>query len=582
MVGLRASGITATSTGDGVRLRVTSIVGSGSDAAAGARLRVSQVLAAAAPEPVRPRLQVAAIVASGEAVPQLKRTLRRAPGGEWEPGWLFPGAVWRRAHPDQTWQALSSASAVTPELPGPTPEPPVTANPARFTDSNQPSVLRAGESFKDNMPAGVPVRRLSEFTLSTDFRTMMERIESQLTVPSYVEDDIGVAFTISSLRSYGASDYRGWTNQSRRMMGLIGHPSGVTRVVMQPTAVSSTPGAADHAMDIPVNDSIGVFAMYLSNTSTNVPLFWSGITFDGTLQTPYRRFTTAAQGKFRTNASALSPLPWRGIAIWRAVEGSRFQFLRLRGFSFSVNTSPPFELGPLESNYGREVYHRIEIDGRIAAEYTSSRPRVSGGLMLNKPADIRVVDSWMHHTRRSGYAMNTNSGSTDERMTTINLQTEEIANVGNDGWPMDSMQGFHGSNLEEMIGVATYRDAKLNAPASEYNIHLATPALLKNTTNPLVLPGRPIVVARNAYTDDALYGGCLRIGVSERPNSTGVSPAWTRLSQVGIAASNLFDIRDANGEPMIGIRHTEWNARQNQSGDAASFYPKSRYFVVRY
>jgi hypothetical protein len=440
--------------------------------------------------------------------------------------------------------------------------------PARYTDANSPWQLQPGESLLDDMPAGATIVNANSYSSSTDIYTILQAVETTATGPVYVRFD-AKTYYLSSFRNYGTNDWRGFTNANRRVMGLIGHASQTTVFQVSPSAISSSDGAVEYALNSTASTGpVPITTLYLSNSTVNTPLFISGITFRGTLQTPFSVYSSASQASFRKNHTVASPLPYRGIAIWAAIAGSRMQFCRFQGLGFTLNTAPPFETGALDINRDNGmVYYRNEVDGRIASEIDSSRPVAGGGIMLNKSTYSLVKDTWQHHTRRSGFATNTNTNNVNENYYVDNLQAERIADT-NDSWAGDNGY-FNGSNVEEVIGTFTYTNARFNVTSGAH-INWAIPYSGPNGV--YTAPDHAVIIVRGFRSDDTQYGGCLRIAVSQRPNSTGVSPVWTRLSEVGIQASGFFDIKDENGVALTPVRHNAWNSTMTAD----------KYYVVTY
>lgn len=436
--------------------------------------------------------------------------------------------------------------------------------PDRYVEGAEPWRLKPGESHMDNIPAGVPIVTASSISSSTEVYTLFSSIENTLTESSYIQLDATV-YTMNSFHEYSTNYFQGYANAKRRIMGIIGAPrtydqSGnvmaETVIRVMPSATTNTPGARDYVLN--ATSSMRTTALFFDNSTTSVPLFISGITFQGTLQTPYSVYSSAAQAVFRINNNAASPLAWNGISIWYAVAGSRFQFCRFQGFGFALNTMPPFECGCVNSNRCNGlVIYRNEMDGRIAKSLDSSQPRSSGGWMFNKESKITIQDSWQHHTRRSGWATNTNTRNESEQYIGNNFQCEEIANNPNDGWAGDNGY-FNGSNVEAVVGTFTYTNFRVSV-ASGSHISWAMP--YSGSEGVYSSPTHAVIKVRGFRTDDTLYGGCFRIGVNKNPNSTGISPVWVKLNDIGIEASGLFDIRNENNMSLIGVHHTDYNSQ---------------------
>lgn len=421
----------------------------------------------------------------------------------------------------------------------------------RFSEGNEPWRLKPGESLDDNRPAGVPTLKASDFSTTRDIYELLNLIDNTAPNAGYVELDGD--YDLFSFRQYSTGDWRAFANTKKKVMGLFGD----YRVTISPTAVADSPGAMEHVLNAPgAGQPIKVVGFYWSNDGSTIPLFLSGGTFRGRLQTPLSVYSTVSQTHFRVNKDTPSPLAWRGDTVWRAIAGSRIQFTRYQGWGYALNSAPPFECGCIDTNYDNGlVQYRNEYHGRVAADIDPTQPLASGGLMWNKPVLSTVIDSWQHDTRRSGFATNTNTQRTDERMYAINFQTEQIANVL-DGFAGDN-GGFSGSNVEGVVGEFRYDNVYFNV-AKGNHINWAVP--FSGANGVYVSPTTPVIIVRGFRTDDALYGGCLRISVLRSPNSTGESPVWARVNSLGVEGSNLFDIENAAGQKLIGVKSTAWDS----------------------
>lgn len=424
-----------------------------------------------------------------------------------------------------------------------------------WNDTNTPWMLKSGETLLDDMPAGVPVVNAQDYSQSDDIYEVLTAIDSTVTEPVYVQLQ-AATYWINEMRSYGGTQYLGYANSNRRVMGLIGHGAESTHIRVSPTAVSSNPDAMNYVLNATGSGGpVQVIGLYFSNTQTTVPLFFSGINFQGGLQTPLSVYSTASQAHFRKNENVASPLAYTGIALWRAVPGARMQFCRYQGFAYALNTAPPFESGAISSNWcdGMTIT-RTEIDGRISGDIDAARPVASGGIMWNKEQDVTLSDFWLHHTRRSGWATNTNTSDQTESYKSLRVKCEHIADT-NDEYAGDN-GGFNGSNVEEVIGTFEYREVYLNVTTGAH-INWAVP--YSNANGVVPVPDHAVIDVQGFYSDDSLYGGCLRIAVLRNPNSTGESRVWQHLNTNGIEGSGFFDIRRSDGTPLIGVRHSDWD-----------------------
>lgn len=423
-----------------------------------------------------------------------------------------------------------------------------------WTNENLPWQMYAGESLLDDKPAGAAIVEVGDYTSSTDIYTVLTTVASSVSTGVYLrlaED----TYYINTLQSYSANSYLGYANGNRRILGLVGRGAEKTFIQASPTMISSVPDAMNYVLNATATPA-GITGLYFSDLSASAPFFFSGITFRGTLQTPFSVYSSASQSYFRKNHGVASPLAWNGMSLWRAQPGSRFQYCRFQGFGFALNSAPPYECGVVNSNYSNGlVIYRCEIDGRIAPEIDPAQPVSSGGWMWNKELNITMQDCWEHHTRRSGWASNTNTLNTSEVYKGINFKCERIADT-NDAWAGDN-GFFNGSNVEGIIGTFTYTNCYLNVTSGSH-INWAVPYSGANGVYPV--PDHPVIKVRGFQTDDTLYGGCLRIGVSKNPNSTGLSPIWNHVNTNGIANSGMFEIQDAEGNPLIGVLASAWTS----------------------
>lgn len=447
-----------------------------------------------------------------------------------------------------------------------------------FPDDWNPLELGPGQSFTDRMAVGTYYVLASAHSASREFRTMASAVAAsglaaafQKTGPGtfspvstsgsvYVRLESG-QYNFSSLVSYGENNWLGYANGNRRVMGFIGADDESSVVYVQPGCVDnstqmSTGGAADvTARELALNATtspVPIGALYLSNTSTTTPIYIAGVTFRGSLQTPYGVLSAASQTYMKRNASAPTPLPWRGLSIWRAIAGSMIWKCKFEGFGFALNTAPPFEMGAIDTNYDNGLtIEDVYIDGM----------RWSGGLMWNKAIKTKVINSLCRNTRRSGWATNTNTGRTDEVYEAENFQVRDIANVGDDGWPSDITSlpgGFNGSNVEAVMGVMRYKNVRVDV-ASGSHVAYAVPASGSPGVYPV--PDHITIDVDGWVTTDTLYGGCFRMSTSKRPNATGDSPVWLALTDdLAGTAEQLFDIRTAAGVRLAPVRASQFNS----------------------
>lgn len=472
--------------------------------------------------------------------------------------------------------------------------------PARYVTGSEPWRLKDDETHEDGVPVGSFFRNAALYggAGGGNLDTINDSIAASVPagVGVLVRLDYGV-YHVTNLIDYNGDvnnpNYLGTTDKQRKILGYIGKPrlydsfgqvTNETIIQVDETMISSTPNALQHSISRVPPQLNSITSIYFSNTSAPAPAFWSGITFDGTLQIPYTTLTTGAQAKTNRYPGNPSPLPWNGISMWRCKAGSIFQFCRFRGFSFAITSAPPYESGTQGTNYSEGlVVRRCEVDGRIAARIDPARPKAGGGWMQNKDIDIRFYDFWEHHTRRSGNAINTNTSRTDEYAYYENFQVDDIANMDvSDTWPSDGNSvpsGFNGWNVEGFLGSMWLINCQSNSSSGQ---HIDWEVPYSQGAGVTPTPTHTIFHVHGFRTTDTSYGGMLRFKVGKNPNSTGQSPVWTRINSMTIDTSGYFDVRWNVGDSgqMSGVKASQWNARQASNGDAATYYPKDQYFVV--
>lgn len=418
-----------------------------------------------------------------------------------------------------------------------------------WSTTNLPWQLKPGEGLRDNMPAGVPVYNVKTYTSSTDVATCLAAIEAAVSTPGYAYFPAGT-YTINLLKPIGTNFWYGYANSSREIMGLIGDGADQTFIVEGPNMVPSDARAYALA---PTDTSIGVPLMniQLSNTQTSVPVFVSGISFDGRFQGPYG---VPASSGITVNAGTPSPIPHRGLVIQKGIAGARVQFCRFRGFAYTCKASPPYELAGLETNNdnGTTIY-RIEIDGRE----TSTGAVSAGGYMENFCTSLTVQDSWLHDTRRSGFAIHEHFGGDGGTYNIRNFQVENIATTA-DGFAGSSL-GFNASNVEEVSGTMTYTNCRF---ALDRGRHIT----LGTTSGGLVAQA---INVNDFISESTTFGGCLVIRIIKTPNSQGNSPWWDLYSSGGLAALP-FTVKAA-GKSLTPVDSGLFNA---------SVHTPDKYYVV--
>lgn len=446
----------------------------------------------------------------------------------------------------------------------------VAPGPQQFSDTNPPWRLRAGESIMDNRPAGLTEVFAGDLTNSRDLGTIFSAAGS-LSVPAgpvIIRFDTG-QYIWNRLINYGTPtnpDWRGYSNGNRKVLGwagagmdsITGEP--LTTWTESPTMINDSPDGARAFVlaDVSTSDPAPLCTLYISGSGAAAPLFMTGISYDGQFQGPYGVYATTKHAT--RNRGNPAPIVHKGIVIWRGNAGSRFQYSRARGYGYASLSAPPFEAPFMDTNYNRMVTFATEIDGRVASWVDVDRPRSSGGILYNKEVDSELRRVWMHHTRRSGAGNNTNTQLTTEKYTFTDFQTDEIANVGDDGWPADNTTlpgGFNSINDEGIVGKLKAVDSRLTVVQGK---HVAIAIPFSGSNGTYVLPGQVIVEMQGCTTKNTEYNGCMQIGTSQTPNSTGTSPLWTALiADFAGTCATYFDIKNAAGTPLTPVKGSLFN-----------------------
>lgn len=404
------------------------------------------------------------------------------------------------------WHALVGSSKVAP------PAPVATA----YSSTNLPWTLQTGQTLRDNIPAGVPVYNVTTYTSSKDVGACLTAVDNAVTTPGYAYFPAGT-YTIGTLGPIGTNAWYGYANSSRRVMGMIGDGATQTFVVEGASMIPSA--ARSYILGSPdTTTSLQLYNLYFSNSSATIPLFFSGISFDGRFQGPYG---VPPSSGISVNASTPSPLGHMGLYLNKAISGSRVQFCRFRGFAYTYQATPPGELSGLASNYDSGlVISNVEIDGRE----TSSGGVSAGGYMNNYCSSVTVQNFWLHDTRRSGFAIHEHTGGDNGTYTISNAQVERIANTS-DSFAGSSL-GFNGINVEEVSGTMTLTNYRAERDLG-YHVTFGTTA------------GGPVAKSINV-TDfsslDTAYNGCLVMRIIGTPNSSGTSPYESLYTSSGLSA----------------------------------------------
>lgn len=434
-----------------------------------------------------------------------------------------------------------------------------TTTASAWSDTNQPWVLKSGESVNDNVPSGVAIKNYSDFSNggTRNFKDTMNAIRSAATAAYYVRLPAGT-FHISDF-SYGASGGRGAGYQdvsgTKYFGGLIGAGADKTFLVIDPNSMDATQLAAVSAGS---PSPVQVYGIYAGSGNLPIPTIFSGITFRGNFQQ-----SITLNGL----ATTPTPAPYVGLFMTSTKSGSFIQYCRFQGFGFAAKQSPPYETGTISSTRSNYILKRVEFDGRLAKEINSAQPVAAGGVMWNFEQNVSVVDSWLHHTRRSGWATHDHSPTEGTNANdngvyySENFQTENISDTtdGFAGTPL----GFANSNVEEVNNSFTYVKPRFKINNSSLiSAHIVIGTSFGNATADSISIADPII-------SDTVKGGCLIVRFIKTPNSLGTSPYYTNWQSGGFAALPIKVTR--NGIALTPVLSTNYNA---------STHTPDKYYVV--
>lgn len=421
-----------------------------------------------------------------------------------------------------------------------------------WSDSNQPWVLKNGETVNDNLPSGVAIVNYSDYSQggTLSFTATLDVISTaQSTTPYYVRLPAG-SFHITDFHYAGYIGYC-QTQVNKTWCGFIGAGPDQTFIVLDANAMS-----AQLVSDVSnaVHSPVWAYALQFGKgTYNNTPIFISGITFRGNFQ----------QVGTLSGLSGTAPMPYSGLHIDTAPAGSRIQFCRFQGFGFAAKNLPPYELGAIETLHTVDLtISRVEIDGRQAPEINSAQPRSSGGHMSNYEGAVTWESFWLHHTRQSGWAIHDHAPSeggnandhstftsTDVKIESVSLQQDSWAT---DGWT------FFASNVEEAKDTFIWTRPNLSADnATKAHICLAT------SSGNALASSLTITDPTIGNTD---YNGCLVIGMFKTTNGT--NPYWTDWNTNHTVTPLTIT---NNGVTLTAVDSLSFNA--------ATHHPTSNYIV---
>lgn len=387
--------------------------------------------------------------------------------------------------------------------------------------TNPPWALVNGAKSTDQMIGGSIIWDAGQFTTSMDIPTILKAVD--LATVGQGSGYVKVApgnYTLNGIGLIGSNAWYGYANSSRRIAGIFSDDAASTFVTESAGMIPSDARAyalAPTATNTPVPLQNFYFSDTPSGGVTPAPFFFAGMTFQGRFQGPYG---VAATSGVSLNQSVAGPIPHRGLAFNRALAGSRIQYCRFQGFGYDLKASPPYELAGFESNYDNGlVIDHCEFDGRLPTGEVAC-----GGYMVNYASKMTMTNSWIHDTRRSGFALHENQGGNGGDYSFSNNRIEHVANTS-DGFAGSGL-GFNASNVEEASGTLSYDNCSF---ALDLGYHIAL-----GTTN-----GGPVAKAINVTNFTSLssaYNGCLVIRIIGTPNGSGISPYETLYQSGGLSA----------------------------------------------
>lgn len=417
-----------------------------------------------------------------------------------------------------------------------------------WSESVRPWALQPGESVDDNRPLDVLVVDYDDYSQgrTRSLKQTLVAIRAAATEPYNVRLPEGTFhftdFSFAEGRGVGRC-YQD-VSSTKYFSGLIGAGADKTFIVVDPEIMTSQQLTG---VSSGTPSPISMPVIYTSNgENTGKPTFFSGITFRGNLQ----------QQISLNGLSGTAPAPYSGLEIVRAKSGSFVQFCRFEGFGFAAKNSPPYEAGTVGSLRANWTMKRCEIDGRIAASIDPSRPVASGGVMVNYENKFSIIDTWLHHTRRSGFAMHGHDTIEGGNLNDPgvyhceNLQTDNICNTP-DSWAGSSL-GFSPSNVEELRRTFTYIKPRFTAyPSVNGYAHITVGTTNGNSIAEQIIVTDPVI--GNSDFNKCLYFNFVRV-----PNSRGTSPYYTLYQQSGLSALPITVTN--NGVVLNPVLDTNFNA----------------------
>lgn len=410
-------------------------------------------------------------------------------------------------------------------------------------------MLLPGESVFDNLPAGLALLNYTDYwsagTLS--FGQTMAAARAAATSPYCVVMPAGTFHITDFSVAAGSGVGKGWqdVNSTKYFAGCIGAGGDQTFIVQDPGVMTAAQlsGVASGSPS-----PVQIYSIYAGGSALSVPTFFSGITFRGNLQ----------QSTTLSGLTGTAPAPYNGLTLNSVQPGSMVQYCRFQGFGYAAKASPPYETPAVGSNHSSWTLRRCEIDGRLAPEIDPTRPVASGGLMWNYETNVAVIDSELHHTRRSGWAMHDHATSEGGNANdpgvyyARNFNVHDIADTSDAS--AGSALGFPCSNVEEVRNTFTYVRTIFTSNSAVGPQHITIATSGGNSMANSIAITDPIV--RNSA-----YNGCLVVRFVITPNGSGTDPYYTAYQSGGFGALPITVTQ--NGTTLTPVLSTSFNANAN-------------------
>lgn len=414
-----------------------------------------------------------------------------------------------------------------------------------WSDTNLPWAYTDKAQFVEGWPT---FTKVAIQTASSDFWTNLNNTVNAASGRVVVELGEGV-YTMSSFRPIGSSGdpkyaFGFWNG---KLQGLLGQGPDKTFVEMAANSVSQAQLDSIAQMTRAAFAPLQMACMRIDGQNGS-PILLGGITFRAYDQNP---FTSVAADLTNYGLFFPQPCPHQGMSLYNSQYGAKLSYLRFQGFGRALTSIPPFEMANVTSQYGNVVYNNCESDGRLSPAVNSAKPRRCTVAMGNNAALDEWVDSWLHHSNVSRYAMNDQNRETQGIYRLTRTKIDHIAdtqnkdpniNSGNSlgGWTYASCCGWESCNgtIEVTDSIIQQDDSSFSAGSIPQHFQMTT----VGTRNPQ--GGRMHVkntVFKNVFTDIDGYA-CFRID--------------KRTSWYKDGYATTLDVKGANNTPLQPHEYT--------------------------